>query len=81
MHRWNFSIAQHDINFLEGEHKPKDDILRDEEEEDVVCETEDLRDSYWEDDIPDVKVDMAAKTVFAVAGASGRQIVWTHQVT
>ena len=47
----------------------------------MVCETEDFKDSYWEDDLPDVKVDMAAKTVFAVGGASGRQILWTQQVS
>lgn len=68
-------MGQHDVTFLKGKQPSNDDL---EEEEEVVCEVDDEYDS--EDNIPSVKVDMATKTVFAQGGASGRQLLWSHEV-
>eukprot|EP00057_Strongylocentrotus_purpuratus_P033626 XP_792135.3 PREDICTED: eukaryotic translation initiation factor 2-alpha kinase 3 isoform X1 [Strongylocentrotus purpuratus] len=75
MEKWNFSVGQHDVTFLKGKQPSNDDLA---EEEEVVCEVDDEYDS--EDNIPSVKVDMATKTVFAQGGASGRQLLWSHEL-
>ncbi|XP_063963492.1 eukaryotic translation initiation factor 2-alpha kinase 3-like [Lytechinus pictus] len=75
LEKWNFSVGQHDVTFLKGKHPTNDDLEDDDDE--VVCEVEnDVADV----DIPSVKVDMATKTVFALGGPSGRQLLWSHEL-
>lgn len=75
--KWNFSVGQHEVSFLQGMRPSKD--TDDEEEDGVVCEMDDEH-GYDFDEIPSVKVDMGAKTVFAVGGTSGRQLLWSHEL-
>ncbi|XP_071506558.1 eukaryotic translation initiation factor 2-alpha kinase 3-like [Diadema antillarum] len=78
--RWNFSVGQHDITFLEGDRPSKEDhpSWEEDDEEGLVCEPEDDEDTM--DEMPTLGVNMGTKTIFAVGGATGRQRLWSHQI-